>query len=325
MAQAAALATARGWRSFELHLVTAGMALHPPMLTIQPLETRGLRYQVPTAPQLVPEVDGSAWLVWDQGDQGHALSPQPGRCLADFVRLDEATADRVLAFAAAWGPLYDSGWTDLGPGAQRTSWHFSEHLPTGGLREPLDGWRGRARQLGALLRAAANLQQGEPIAGADRAAMLYGGHQDSVGTRRLGAQVIDLEGRARVLLPTKAPLDEQGQTLVALAAEWIPPSDLALRPAWDAGARAVTLGIRFLAHRQPLVAVLGIELAAALTSPAGLWSCDGCAYPYTPTRRPRHDRRRFCPVCSQSRAPARLWWRAHRSKARQGDIDGQTW
>jgi hypothetical protein len=60
--------------------------------------------------------------------------------------------------------------------------------------------------------------------------------------------------------------------------------------------------------------VLGIELAAALSSPLGLWACDGCAYPYTPSRSPRSDRRRFCPTCSKSRAPARLWWRQHGSK-----------
>jgi hypothetical protein len=144
--------------------------------------------------------------------------------------------------------------------------------------------------------------------------MLYGGHQDSSGTRRLGARATDPEGRAHDLLPPRASLDEQGRALVALAAEWMPPSDLVLRPEWDADARAATMGIRFLARRQPLVAVLGIELAAALTSPFGLWSCDGCPYPYTPTRRPRHDRRRFCPACSHARAPARLWWREHRSR-----------
>jgi hypothetical protein len=319
-----ALATVRGWRSFELHLVTAGMALSRPMLTIQPLDAQALRYQVPAAPHLVRLVDGTEWLEWQQGYEVRALSPVAGGCLADFIRLDEAAAERVLAFAAAWGPIYDTGWTNLGPSSEHTSWHFSEPLPGGALREPLDGWRGRARQLGALLRAAASLQQGEPIAWADRSALLYGGHQDPSGSRRLGAQVMDLEGRARVLLPPQASLDEQGRTLVALAAEWIPPSDLVLRPEWDAEARAVAIGIRFLAQRQPLVAVLGIELAAALTSPAGLWSCDGCAYPYTPSRRPRGDRRRFCPVCSSSRAPARLWWREHRSRLRQkGTTNGE--
>jgi len=318
----AALATAHGWRSFELHLVTAGMALHPPMLTIQPLDAQALRYQIPTEPHLVRAADGSDWLEWDKGFEWHALSPPPGGCLSAFIRLDEASAERVQASATAWGPLYDTGWTDLGPGPERTSWQFSQRLPNGALREPVAGWRSRARQLGALLRAAASLQNGEPIASGDRADMFYGAHQDSSGSRRLSAQVIDLEGRAHVLLPPQASLDEQGRALVSLAAEWIPPSDLVLQPEWDVVARTATMAIRFLAHRQPLVAVLGIELAAALTSPAGLWSCDCCAYPYTPTRRPRHDRRRFCPICSQSRAPARLWWREHRSKSQKGDSDG---
>jgi hypothetical protein len=152
--------------------------------------------------------------------------------------------------------------------------------------------------------------------------MLYGGHSTSDGPNRVGARSVDLRGRERILLPNGASLVEHGQAIAILAGEWIPSSDLVLRPEWDAAAHAVTVGIRFQALYQPLVAVLGVELAAGLTSPAGLWSCDGCPYPYTPTRTPRRDRRRFCPTCSETRAPARLWWREHRSKKHEGDSDG---
>ena len=73
----AALATAGGWRSFELHLVTAGMALRTPMLTIQPLDAQALRYGVPAEPHLIRAADGSDWLEWGKGYERHALSPVP--------------------------------------------------------------------------------------------------------------------------------------------------------------------------------------------------------------------------------------------------------
>lgn len=64
-----------------------------------------------------------------------------------------------------------------------------------------------------------------------------------------------------------------------IAGEWIPASDLVLVPEWRSEVRSAAVGIGFVAQRQPLVAVLGIELAAALSSPLGLWACDACAYP----------------------------------------------
>jgi len=288
------------------------------MLNIAPLDARALRYRLPSLSRLVRLADGSEWLEWEKAREWHVLSPPPGTCLWSFVRLDGPSSQQVEAFAAAWGPLNDTGFEELGDEADRMQWHFSESFPNGVLREPVSGWRGRARQLGALLRGAASLQKGEPMMLADRLDALYGGHVDSDGTKRLGARLVDRNGRAQMLLPSHASLGEQRQALASLAAEWLPASDLVLRPTWDPGADAAAMSIEFLAHRQPLVAVLGIELAAALTSPSGLWSCDGCPYPYTPTRRPRHDRRRFCPACSKSRAPAKLWWREHRAQELKG-------
>ncbi len=154
--------------------------------------------------------------------------------------------------------------------------------------------------------------------------MLYGGYLGPDGSRRIGAVVDNLyrEGSQRVLLTDIASIDEQGRTLAMLAAEWMPPSDLALRPEWDTDRRSASIGIRFTAQLKPLVTVLGIELAAALSSPVGLWSCGGCGYSYTPERVPRRDRRRFCPTCSASGAAARAWWREHRSKQKRGENDG---
>ncbi len=319
-----ALVTDRGWRNFELQLVTAGLVLERPMLNIGQIDPQALRYRVTAAPKLVQSGDGSEWLEWDPSHEWSTLSPAPGACLSRFVRLDEAPSANIAAFATAWGAINDSGFEQLSEeeDIDRRSWSFSERLGNKVLREPLCGWRGRARQLGALLRGGASLQNLESITAADRANMLYGGYMAVDGSTRVGATVVDAGGQRRHLLSTAATLEEQGHALASLAGEWIPVSDLVLRPVWDPGSRAARLTVDFVAHRQPLVAILGIELSAALSSPLGLWSCDGCAYPYTPERTPRRDRRRFCPTCSTSGVAARLWWRQHRAKHHLGDNHG---
>jgi hypothetical protein len=299
------------------------MALEGPMLNIAPLDARDLQYRLPGTPQLVRLADGSEWLEWQKAREWRALSPPPGHTLESFVRLAEASSERILAFAANWGPVNDEGFEELGDEPDRIHWHFSESLRDGRLLEPVEGWRRRARQLGALLRGAASLQKDEPITLADRQDMVYGGHLASDGTKRHGARVVEPRGTERWLLPASASLSQQRSTVASLAAEWIPAVDLALVPRWEPESHSATVGIGFLAQRQPLIAVLGVELAAALSSPSGLWGCDGCAYPYTPTRTPRRDRRRFCPECSKSRAPARLWWRQHRSRHQKNNTDGQ--
>src|SRR5438034_3902940 len=101
------LATSRGWRRFELHLVTAGMALLGPMLNIAPLDARELQYQVPGTPRVIRLSDDSDWLEWPKGREWRAWSPPPGHALAGFMRLDEVSSERILAFATAWGPLND--------------------------------------------------------------------------------------------------------------------------------------------------------------------------------------------------------------------------
>ena len=93
MAQTA-LVTARGWRSFELHLVTAGIALHAPMLTIQPLDAQALRYSVPAEPHLIRAADGLDWLKWDKARIGLVLDDEDVRYDPSLNKPDE---NRFLA------------------------------------------------------------------------------------------------------------------------------------------------------------------------------------------------------------------------------------
>jgi hypothetical protein len=64
--------------------------------------------------------------------------------------------------------------------------------------------------------------------------------------------------------------------------------------------------------------LLGLEIATALASPFGVVQCAGCGYPYAPEkRRPRADRRPYCPACAEgaSLAAKRAWWQRNRSAA----------
>jgi hypothetical protein len=319
----ASLAHTNGWHAFSLELVTAGIQLEAPMLSIAPIDLTRLRFRVPPPPRILTFADGSAWLEWDSGLGLSAVSPAGGSYLSEFLRLDAASDAQILQFAIAHGPLRDYGWQMLGNGQddaeaeQQLSWRFTEQFAGGRLREPIEGWRSKAGQMGALLRAAAALQHGDRVCETDTRAMLYGGHRDPDRSMRIGPRLIDLDGNECDLST------EQGWRLIArIAAEWLPADDLLIRPAVDPNTASIQVAVQFAGARQALVGVLGLELAAALSSPHGIWSCDACSYPYTSTRTPRRDRRRFCPTCSESRAPARLWWREHRSKQQTGESDG---
>jgi hypothetical protein len=68
-----------------------------------------------------------------------------------------------------------------------------------------------------------------------------------------------------------------------------------------------------------LFPALVTRLCASLSSPLGVYRCDECGAPFGPSRRrPRGDRRRFCPTCSAdaSLAAKRAWWRENRSPRR---------
>ncbi|MDP9225712.1 MAG: hypothetical protein M3P18_18100 [Actinomycetota bacterium] len=323
---ARALAHSTNWPAFRLDLVTAGLVIGAPMLNVAPIDLSRIRYRVPAPPHLTRVPGGSNWLVWADAAQADTLSPAGGSFLAEFLRLDVATDDRIHKFATARGPIRDTGWEMLGDidagDADLLSWRFTEQLTDRGVREPITGWRSKARQLGALLRGAAALQHGEAPTPNDIQQMLYGGHIASDGARRLGARHIDSNGR-QYDLALRGSNEGHGHLILLIAAEWVPADDLCIGPERDREAGSMRVGVQMARPRQPLVSLLGLELMAALSSPVGIWSCEACSYPYTPARVPRADRKRFCPTCSEGRAAARIWWRQHRSKrGKEGQSDG---
>ena len=321
-----ALAHSTNWLAFRLELVAAGLVIGAPMLNLAPIDLSRIRYRVPAPPHLRRLPGGSTWLEWADAAQAESDSPAGGSFLAEFLRLDVAPDDRIHKFAAARGPIRDTGWEMLGDlddgDTDLLSWRFTEQLRDRGVKEPITGWRSKARQLGALLRGAAALQHGDAPTRNDVQQMLYGGHINSDGTRRLGARLIASNG-GQYDLAIRDSNEEHWHLILLIAAEWVPADDLRIGPEPDRETGSMRVGVQMARPRQPLVSLLGLELMAALSSPVGIWSCEACSYPYTPARVPRADRKRFCPTCSEGRAAARIWWRQHRSKrGKEGQSDG---
>jgi hypothetical protein len=312
-----ALAYSTTRQALRLELVASGLGTGASMLNVAPIDLSHIRYRVPAPPHVARLPDGSSWLKWTDAAHVDTLSPPGGSFLVEFMRLDTAPEDRIQQFAALRGPIHDVGWEilgDIGDGAGSTSWRFTEQLRAGGIREPIKGWQGKARQLRALLRAAAALQRGDAPASDDIQNMLYGGHIAQHGTRRFGARVIAPNGAERDLGRVGSGAAENWRLISLIAAEWAPVEDLHIGPEVDRETGSIRVAVQMTRPRQPLVAMLGLELMAALSSPVGIWSCQACSYPYMPARVPRADRKRFCPTCSEGRAAARMWWRQHRSK-----------
>jgi hypothetical protein len=98
---------------------------------------------------------------------------------------------------------------------------------------------------------------------------------------------------------------------------WLKFGGVRLVPYWDAVMSRMVIRVDYN-RVAGLHGQLALELASALASPFGIIQCASCGYPYAPPkRRPRADRRAYCPDCSDGSglAAKRDWWRRNRSAA----------
>jgi hypothetical protein len=200
--------------------------------------------------------------------------------------------------------------------------------------EPVEAWKRLARQLAATLRLAARLQRGEPcpwrgpgsedweaIMAADPQGVLYLAWLRELRARRPVA-VVGPEPSAEDLVKLSR---EQVARVVDV---WLAHGGVQLVPCWREGMPHLAVRVDF-DRSAGLHGLLGLEIATALASPFGVVQCAGCGYPYAPQkRRPRADRRPYCPACSEgaSLAAKRAWWRRNRSatvRDRQDETDGR--
>jgi hypothetical protein len=71
-----------------------------------------------------------------------------------------------------------------------------------------------------------------------------------------------------------------------------------------------------------LFGALVSQIAFAVSGTQGVAICSGCSSPYTPSRRPLRDRRRYCRRCRDGKVPIRDAVRDHRKRERERSPDG---
>jgi hypothetical protein len=260
--------------------------------------------------------------------RGDLWCPPVEGCLEAFIRLHDASPEKVRAFAEQWGPL-------LLCRHHKPYLHHELCMPLvdRALRinavnaEPVEAWNRYARQLRAILSAAANLRLDQRAQPDDWEAI--------VGAEPIARPPLTTPEETELAMPCSSDHRETMYTLDAPADEWWPEhvrertlhtERAALGECLDNWRRygGVELYTIWWEDEQApfttvmsegLPGVLAHQLIVAITSPEGVSRCDGCGEPYMPLRRPRSDRKHYCPACAEgSRAAKREWWRANRAR-----------
>jgi hypothetical protein len=299
-------------------------------------------------------LEGVRLVETSEGRLGLALRPMSGDrfgkkkvgtegVLESFVGLADAEEpEAILGFAERWGPLGLCRFHRLpashavgGPIPDRSALLQCTPVVTSGGVEPLDAWIWWARCARDLLGSAADLHQGRATHAADWPDVLSGppkrlapgsnkdwrpvdGARQSLGssTRTKGRKA------RRNELESGAAWAVLAITLQAWT-EWAGLT-LALRPLASGGVGAEFRSADYLLPRGNSSFVPGIfpflarEIVTTALKYDGLAFCDGCGGAYSPSRRPRADRRHFCEACREAGIPARLRKRDERArKAKQ--------
>src|SRR5581483_11527884 len=96
---------------------------------------------------------------------------------------------------------------------------------------------------------------------------------------------------------------------------WLQDNGVRLQVAWPPGEKAP----RVMLQAPAVLGMVGIRLAAALTSPHGLYECKECGDPFTPEKPPRGRHPKYCPRCNDGPAHLavkRASWRRNRDRWR---------
>ena len=282
---------------------------------------RPLPLQVEGVPRSL-ELHGTgdhAFLVWDSTDPDWRTVEDWRGCLDAFVVLADARPEHFLAFALRFGVLrlcehglpvtHNPPRTATSPSVvhrgqmerfvvDQARGKFVSGGPIVGCfplgysegrlcHEPLCQWRAFARNARALLRIAANLHRGKP------------------GEPEAWRTGYELSGREAPWWkqPPEIPVAEAvagGKFLLAAwVEEWLVLGGV--RPSFQW--RGTTGGDPRIQLQAPSsFGVLATQLAFAVARADGLAMCAACGVAYIPKRRPRADRRSFCPGCGKTAA-----------------------
>lgn len=253
------------------------------------------------------ELDGDS-LVWEFGPKVRRVPPPPS-LLPEFLALADAPGERIRDFARRWGVLETCEHKlpsthrptvpeAYGPNAQGQSairlepgcvpldaWVDNERSSWGG-RDLIESWEHFARQGRALLSVAHRLQLNQTIAISDLQ-VIHEWEPEFVGT-----------GWKRLLGSPKRLWQLVGSTV----GDWMRLGDVrpfvVMRSNGEFGDSA-PLDLRL---GDSMFGTLAVRLLLVATRSVGLAICKSCGASFIPRRRPRPDRRSYCPSCGHSAA-----------------------
>lgn len=263
-------------------------------------------WQVPPGIELVG--DRLVWPRRRRVDEETFVRSGPG-LLDGFMKLGDAPAEQILAFARRWGVL---GICVHGaPASHRPpSVPFDPAVPScmpqqlenGDYYESLISWRYFASATQALVNIAARLQNGGVGASADWRTV-YQGSPPLPGDSR---DFWDESRRHR---------EVDVLTLCERVNDWLQMGNVS--PALSAfmwlskGTPELQLGSP--CYYGALFGAIALQLALVIGRSDGLATCDACGNVYIPSRRPNPNRRSFCSKCGL-KAAWRFAARDHRRR-----------
>lgn len=229
------------------------------------------------------ELDGSD-LVWRTGLDGR-FGPAPryqeheADILWAFVALADSDDGRdVLRFAERWGVLelceHGKPYWHMGPEGEPSTCQ-----PI--MREPLEAWRSYAQRARALLAVAAHVQQREP------------GHLEDWATFYGPELAADR--------PIGESAEVDGLYLTEALTGWLSLGRVGARAQWSEWRSRPELTVA----APTLFGAIARELAFQAGRVDGLYTCDGCGYPFSPARKPRAGERTWCIDCREAGEPER--------------------
>jgi hypothetical protein len=316
-------------------ILGSGLTVHPP----DPQR----RYPLPRGISIVKSPERSNELLDSQDtDDAMHLSPRLewtwqlsqtklsdpiGGCLSDFVLIEPGNHASVHAFAQRRGPIgfCEQHWL---PATHAPECRPPGAPPRGHLGatkavcwEPTAKWFRLVRQARAVLNIAEQLSRGDRPREADWGE-LHGGYLGTTLAER-----------------PEEPLPILGAEVAGVVSTWLKWADVVPRMIWGGQEAAFQCvlepAVPSLGESPPgfVFQLLALQLAAALTSPKGLYSCSECGMPFNPLkRRVRSDREAYCPSCTsidsegrpKSKAAKRRWWRKRATSNRNVAADVAT-
>jgi len=213
------------------------------------------------------------------------------RLLTEFVTLDEAPAERILAYARRHGPL---GFCQHGHPSHRAGPDgCAPAIATTGagqpaVREALQWWRNLAGHARALLNAAAQL---------------FKGRVDDQTLARLNPELLFSAPRIRTARRNPASFVAFGMEL------WL--RYFQVRPRAIYNRRRKRFEVR-IGGSSALAGALALQIMLALTRWSGIAVCSSCGKLFAPSRRPNPNRNAYCDACGINAA-----WREAQARRRQ--------